>query len=362
MIPIAKPSVGDEEANAAAAVIKSGMLASGDEVLKFETEFAEYINVPYAIATTNGTTALHLALLAVGIGPGDEVIVPSFTFIATASSVSMCGAKPVLADIEKDTYTINPDSINEAISEKTKAIIGVHLFGQSCDIKSIAEICEDKNLFFIEDCAQAHGTEYNGKKVGSFGDAGCFSFYPTKNMTCGEGGMITCKESNVSEKIRRLLNHGQKEKYLHTEIGYNYRLTNISAAIGRVQLRKLPDMNQKRINNGHYYNGHIYRSDVITPITRVESNHVYHQYAIRIQKTKEMDREKMIEYLSENGIGTAIHYPIPIHEQPVFKNNIKGSKCPVSALIAQEIMSIPVYPDLSIEDRQKIAQTINEAV
>ncbi|KAF5086890.1 dTDP-3-amino-3,6-dideoxy-alpha-D-galactopyranose transaminase [anaerobic digester metagenome] len=357
MIPIAKPCVGDEEAEAAASVIRSGMLASGKEVRMFEEEFASYIGVSEGIASSNGTTALHVALLAHNIGPGDEVIVPSFTFIATATSVSMTGATPVLADVDKKTYCIDPNSVVDILTPKTKAVIGVHLFGQACDVRAIHDICVDHKLEFIEDCAQAHGTEFNGKKVGSFGACGCFSFYPTKNMTSGEGGMITCQDASLSERIRRLINHGQKEKYLHTELGYNFRLTDIAAAIGRVQLKKLSGMNKKRQDNAAYYNSSIKNDGITLPFTDPKSNHVFHQYAICVDRT-EMDRDSFAKVLHEKGIGTAVHYPIPIHKQPLYRNT-SDSRCPVSESLSKEILSLPIYPDLQADERKFIVETIN---
>lgn len=249
MINIAQPALGAEEIAAVNEVFQSGMLAQGSITTKFENNFADYCGVLHATGVNSGTAALHMGLLALGIGPGDEVIVPSFTFIATATSVSMCGAKPVIVDVNKDTYTINPDEVSENITDKTKAVIGVHLFGQPFDINSLNEICKDKDIYLIEDAAQSHGSLYKDKKVGSFGELGCFSFYPTKNMTTIEGGMITTNNTELDSKIRRLINHGQSAKYLHTELGYNMRLSNVSAAIGNVQLSKLDAMNKKRAEN-----------------------------------------------------------------------------------------------------------------
>lgn len=358
MIPIARPSTGDEEANAASEIIRSGNLASGDEVVQFEQEFAEYIGISHGIATSNGTTALHTALLALGIKPGDEVIVPSFTFIATATSVSMCGATPVVADIEKNTYCIDPESVSEQITSRTKAVIGVHLFGHPCDIRMLQEICSDHRLLLVEDCAQAHGAQFHGKTVGSFGDAGCFSFYPTKNMTTGEGGMITCANDDIARKCRILINHGQSEKYLHTTLGYNYRMTNISAAIGRVQLRNLDNMNLKRINNAQFYSKTIPGDRVILPETRQECTHVFHQYAIRILHQQDITRDIVSQKLNDRGVGTAVHYPIPINKQPVYKGRIPGSSCPVAEKISGEILSIPVYPGLTEGERTKVIESI----
>lgn len=359
MIPVARPVFGEEEVESVSAVIRSGMIASGEVVTRFEEEYAAYAGVKHAIATSNGTTALHAGLLAVGIAPGDEVIIPSFTFIATASSVSMCNAHPVVADVDFTTCCIDPESVAEQITPKTRAIIGVHLFGQPCDISAIQQICEDNNLIFIEDCAQAHGAKYKGKQVGTFGDVGCFSFYPTKNMTTGEGGLVTCSDDIIAEKIRRLINHGQKEKYLHTEIGYNYRLTNMGAAIGRVQLRKLDEMNQKRQDNATFYTSYINRKGIVCPVIRDSCTHVFHQYAIRVTTETGMTRDQFAEMLLKHGVGTAIHYPIPVHEQPVYKGKINGSSCPVSQQLAQEILSLPVYPSLTIKEREQVCKAIN---
>ena len=360
MIPIARPSIGPEEADAASKVILSGMLASGKEVSAFEEEFSKFSETSSGVATSNGTTALHAAQLALNIGPGDEVIVPSFTFIATATTVSMCGASPVMADIEETTYCIDPESVMEQITKKTKAIIGVHLFGQPCNIGALTDICEDHSLIFIEDCAQAHGAKYQGRSVGSFGTCGCFSFYPTKNMTCGEGGMVVTNDLGLSDRIRRLVNHGQKEKYLHTDLGYNYRLTDIAAVIGRVQLQRLAGLTLSRQENGEFYSNNIQRKGIITPHVRHNSTHVYHQYAIRVTRDAGISRDELAEYLHKKGIGTAIHYPVPVHEQPVYKGKVSGSDCPGSQLLSKEILSLPVYPSLTPDQRETICQAVNE--
>jgi perosamine synthetase len=355
MIPIAKPSVGEEEIEAVTKVMRSGILASGEEVSLFETEFAAYCGTSDAIATSNGTTALHAGLLACGVGAGDEVIVPSFTFIATATSVSMCGAKPVMVDIEEGFYGLSPDAVSESITDKTKAIIGVHLFGHPFNIAAIQKICAENNLILLEDCAQAHGSEIRGKKVGSFGAVGCFSFYPTKNMTTGEGGMITTNDKDLADHIRILINHGQSKKYLHTEIGYNYRLTNIGAAIGRVQLKNLDKMNTARRNNGAYYNANISNPLISTPSTQEICTPVYHQYVVRIAGCR---RDEFASWLSEHGIGNAVHYPTPVHEQPVYAG-IDNPVCPVSSRLSKEVLSLPVYPGLSNEELAYICDVIN---
>jgi perosamine synthetase len=360
MIPIAKPDLGEEEIQAANEVMRSGMIASGAQVKAFEAEFADYCKTKEAVAVNSGTSSLHSALLALGINRGDEVIVPSFTFIATASSVSLCGAKPVMADVFSDTYNINPDDISGKITKNTKAIIGVHLFGQAFDIDPVLEICDDDNLFLIEDCAQAHGAEYKGKKVGSMGDAGCFSFYPTKNMTTGEGGMITTDSENLANKTRKIINHGQTEKYLHTDLGYNMRMTDISAAIGRVQLSKIDRMNNIRKRNADYYDKNLNIKGVQTPFQNPDSTHVYHMYAIKILNDLSINRNDLLDYLADNGIGAAIHYPMPVHRQPIYHNN--PANCPVSEELSKSIMSIPIHPLVTTDDCRYICEKIREAV
>jgi len=362
MIPIAKPSLGEEEAKAAAEVIKTGMLASGEEVAKFEDEFSRYINSTHAVATSSGTTALHTALLAAGISAGDEVIVPAFTFIATASAVSMCNATPVVADVDEKYYSLDPESTLEQISPQTRAIIPVHLFGQPCDMKTLREICDDHHLLMIEDCAQAHGTRFEGTMTGSFGLSGCYSFYPTKNMTTGEGGMVTTQNDEYAQHVKRLINHGQASKYSHTEIGYNYRLTNIGAAIGRIQLQKLPEFNRKRQENAAYYQKYIARKGIICPAIRYGCEHVFHQYAIRVLPECDLSRDQLIDILTREGIGTAIHYPTPVHKQPVYQGKIKSSPTPVSIQLANEILSLPIWPGLTRDNLAFICKSINEAV
>jgi len=245
MIPIAKPVIGEEEIAKVIEVLRSGIIVQGDRVAEFEKRFSTYIGSRHGIAVSNGTAALDIALKAIGVGEGDEVITTPFTFVATSNAILFQRSKPVFADIEEDTYNINPDDVMEKITPKTKAVVGVHLFGHPFDVRAILEICEDHKLMLIEDCAQAHGAEYNGKKVGSFG-IGCFSFYATKNMTTSEGGMITCNDDDIAEKCRLLRSHGEVRKYEHVLLGHNMRMTNIQAALGLVQLEKLDWMNEKR--------------------------------------------------------------------------------------------------------------------
>jgi perosamine synthetase len=358
-IPVARPAIGQEEISAVSDVLKSGMLASGDRVLDFERKFADFCGSNHAVAVNNGTAALHAALLAAGIGPGDEVIVPAFTFVATASAVVMCGAKPVFADVDEMTFTISPQQVAERITPKTRAVIGVHLFGQPCDIEALQEICESKSLKFIEDAAQAHGALYNGAKTGSFGHLACFSFYATKNMITGEGGMVTTSDKAYNERLRLIINHGQSEKYIHTRLGYNYRMTDIAAAMGIVQLKKLEKFNLRRRKNAEFYNANLSVKGLSIPFVGPARNHVYHQYVIRLTEEFPMNRTTFIEYLKAKGIGSAVHYPIPLHRQPLFGLENDPDPCPVSTSLAGSVLSLPVHPLLDQKELTYICDAVN---
>ncbi len=358
-VPIAQPSLGDEEKNAVLAVLASGMIAQGPVTAAFEEEFATYCGVPHAVATSNGTTALHAALLSAGIGPGDEVIVPAFTFFATASSVSMCGAVPAFADVDPATATIDPADILAKVTEKTKAVIGVHLYGQPCDAAAVRKICENEDLIFIEDAAQAHGAAYRGKKTGSLGDLACFSFYATKNLATGEGGMVTTASDEYDKRLRRLINHGQSEKYLHTELGYNYRMTDINAALGRVQLARLDGFNRRRQENAAYYGANIKAPGLILPAVSPGRTHVWHQYSLRVTGKFPLLRDEFMAYLRERGIGCAVHYPVALSRQPFYAG---ASPCPVAEALAASVLSIPVHPNVTDEARAYICETINGVI
>ena len=351
MIPISKPALDDTEVEAIKSVLDSGMLAQGKLVERFEESFAGYIGTKFAIATNSGTSALHTALASLGVKEGDEIITTTFSFIATASCILMQNAKPVFVDINQKTYNIEPHRIEQKITERTKAIIPVHLYGQPCDMGKIMEIAENHNVFVIEDAAQAHGAEYNGKKAGGFGDVGIFSFYPSKNMTTGEGGMITTNNEEIAEKARMIRNHGQTERYMHEIIGYNYRMTNIAAAIGIAQLKKLDGLNERRIRNAEYYNNKL--EAVEMPFVAEGVKHVFHQYTIRVK-----NRERFLKHLEKNEVGYGIYYPIPIHKQPLFKEYNK-IKLEIAEKASEEVVSIPVHPALSDEERKYIVEVIN---
>lgn len=363
MIPVSKPLIGEEEKRAVLEVLSSGNLAQGKKVEEFEKSFASYIGTEHAIAANNGTTALHAALLACGVKRGDEVITTPFSFIATANCILYSGAKPAFADIDEKTFNIDSEKIKQKITKKTKALLVVHLYGLPCEMKSILEICEEHELRLIEDACQAHGAEYRGKKVGSFGDASCFSFYPTKNMTTGEGGMITTNDKEIAEKARLLREHGSKIKYQHEILGYNYRMTDIAAAIGTEQLKKLDKMNGRRRANAEIYSKELKNLRGITlSFVPTYAKHVFHQYTIRVNKNAKLTRDQLAQELKNNGIATGIHYHLPIHLQPLYKKmlKIKAGSFPASEKAAKEVLSLPVHQSLSEKEVKYIAEKVKE--
>ncbi|MFB3765890.1 MAG: DegT/DnrJ/EryC1/StrS family aminotransferase [Methanotrichaceae archaeon] len=358
-IPIARPIVGGEEIKAVGDILSSGMLVQGESVKKFEDAFSNYLNVKNSVAVSNGTVALDLALKALDLKQGDEVISPAFTFIATANAILYQGAKPVFTDVDEMTFNIDPEDLKEKITPRTKAVIGVHLYGQPFDMKAIVQICADNNIILIEDCAQAHGAEYDGRKVGSFG-IGCFSFYPTKNMTTGEGGMITTNEDAIASKLRLLRNHGDTGKYNHVLLGYNYRMMNSQGAMGQVQLKKLDEFNRKRINNAEYLNKNIMIKGLTVPFKAENVRHVYNQYVVKVEEDFPAGREKLMDYLQSRGIGSAVHYPKPVYRQPIYRElGLDKDVCPVSEDVSRKVMSLPVHPALTQEDLEYIAMTVN---
>lgn len=358
-VPIAKPIIGEEEIENVVEVLKSGMIAQGPKVMEFEEKFANWIGAKYGIATNSGTSALHVALLACGIGEGDEVITTPFTFIASGNAIVYTGATPVFADIDLDTYTIDPDKIEDLITDKTKAILPVQLYGQAADMDKIREIAEKHDLKIIEDAAQAHGAEYNGEKVGTLGDMACFSFYPTKNMTTSEGGMITTNDEELAKKAQMFRAHGASERYHHDEIGYNFRMTDIAAAIGLAQLKVIDEFNDKRISNADYLNEQLKDIEgIVTPKSPDNYKHVYHQYTVRVEKG---NRDDWVEFLTNKGIGTGIHYPIPLYNQPIYKKlGIEGD-CPLAEKAADNVISLPVHPSLTKEDLNLVVDAVKEA-
>jgi dTDP-4-amino-4,6-dideoxygalactose transaminase len=358
-IPIAKPIIGQEEINAVEEVLKSGMLAQGEAVKHFEDEFAAYLGVKNAIAVNNGTVALDLAVKALGLEPGSEIITPAFTFIATANCALYQGMRPVFADVDERTFNIDPDDLQEKITPRTRAVIGVHLYGQPFQLSAVQEICQDKNIALVEDCAQAHGAEWKGKKVGSFG-TGCFSFYPTKNMTTGEGGMITTDDDALAARLRLLRSHGDSGKYNHISIGYNYRMMNLQGALGLVQLRRLEEFTAKRIANARFLDDNIRVKGISTPFRMDSVRHVYHQYVVRVEDDFPASRQRLMEYLQDRGVGSAIHYPRAVYQQPVYRDmGYTDISCPVAEDVSRRVMSLPVHPSLTADDLQYITETMN---
>ncbi len=355
MIPMARPLVGEEEKRAVLEVLESGMLAQGKKVDEFEKAFAEFIGVKHAIATSNGTTALHTAILAHKIGEGDEVITTPFSFIATANVIQMSGATPVFVDIEEGTFNLDPAKIEQAITPRTRAIMPVHLYGKPVLMHAICDIARKHDLIVIEDACQAHGAEINGRRVGSFG-TGCFSFYPTKNMTTGEGGIITTNDDSFASLARKMISHGSSKRYHNEFVGYNYRMTNIAAAIGIEQLKKLERFTQKRQHNAKYLsNGLSQIPGITTP--SLSSGHVFHQYSIRITSDFGKSREQVVEFLKMKGIQSSIFYPIPIHKQEAYPRH-NSANFPAAEKAAKEILSIPVHPSLDKEDLDIIIRAL----
>ncbi len=355
MIPIAKPVIGEAEKQAVLEVLDSGMLVQGPRVKALEERFAAVCGTKYAVATSSGTTALHIALLAHGIGPGDEVITTSFTFIATVSSILFTGAKPVFVDIEEETFNLNPALIEAAITERTRAILPVHLYGYPCDMDAILDIARRHDLLVIEDAAQAIGARYKGRPVGSFG-TGCFSLYATKNVMSGEGGMITTDDEAFAEKCRMLRSHGSRKRYYYEFLGYNLRMSDLHAAIGLAQMDRLEEFTARRRENAAYLSEHI--ESVVTPKVKEGYEHVWHQYTVRVDGGR--DRDAAVERLREAGIGTGVFYPLPVHQQGYIREIVGDVSLPVTEQMAREVISLPVHPLVSEDDLATIVAAVNE--
>lgn len=354
MIPISKPYIGEEEKRNVMEVLDSGMLAQGPKVAALEERFASLCETKHAIATTSGTTALHTALLAHGIGEGDEVISGSFTFIASANSILFTGAKPVFVDIDPVTFNIDPSQIERAITSKTKAIMPIHLYGYIADMDAITDIAKRHNLAIIEDACQAVGATYKGKKAGSFG-TGCFSLYATKNIMSGEGGMITTNDDYIAEKCKLIRSHGMKVRYYHDMLGYNYRMSDLHAAIGLAQIDRLEAFTNARIRNAEYLNEHL--KGVTTPAVKEGYYHVWHQYTIQLPEEK--DRDAAVKRLAELGVGSAVFYPVPVHQQGYMKEIVGDVSLPVTEKMAKRVISLPVHPQLSQNDLETIVKAVN---
>ena len=348
---MAKPLIDRRDIRAVVKVMKSGGLAQGPQVTAFENEFSKFVQGRDCVAVNSGTSALHLALLSLGIGPGDEVIVPSFTFAATANSVALTGAKPVFVDIDPITYNIDPTLIEAAITSRTKAIQVVHLYGLPADMLKISAIAKKYELLLVEDAAQAHLAEVNGKPVGTFGDAAAFSFYPTKNMTSGEGGMVVLRNSDQARICKLFRNQGMEQRYQNEIVGFNLRMTDIHAAIGRSQLRKVEAWTCARQANARFLNEKI--TEVITPFIPSGFSHVFHQYTVRVNTQRDLFSAK----LSELGIGNSVYYPTQVHKLPSFSLDLNLKHTEEAT---QQVLSLPVHPSLSKRDLNRIANAVNQ--
>jgi perosamine synthetase len=350
-IPAARPLIGDDERRAVDAVMASGMLAQGPEVAAFEREFsAELLDGRPSVAVNSGTTALHLGLLAAGIGPGDEVIVPSFTFAATANAVSLVGATPVFADIEPRHFCLDVESVRTALTPRTRAVMPVHLYGHPADMTALSQVADGNGLLVLEDAAQAHGATWGGRPVGTFGVAGAFSLYPTKNMTSGEGGMISVADGGVERLLRLLRNQGMEQRYANEVVGFNVRMTDLHAAIGRVQLRKLAAWTERRRRAAARLSEGI--ASVETPSVAADATHVFHQYTVRVAD----DRDGFARALElEHGIGTGVYYPTPVHRLPSFRADVH---LPETERAAREALSLPVHPSVTDGDLDRIVEAV----
>jgi perosamine synthetase len=358
VIPAAKPVIGEEERAAVDRVMRSGMIAQGPEVAAFELEFARIVDGRECVAVNSGTSALHLGLLAAGIGPGDEVIVPSFTFAATANAVRLAGAEPVFVDIEPDGFCLAVAAVEAAITPRTAAIMPVHLYGHPADMEGLCALAVAHGLLVFEDAAQAHAARLGGRPVGAFGTLAAFSFYPTKNMTSGEGGMVVTDDPAIARRVRLLRNQGMEKRYANEVVGFNARLTDVGAAIGRVQLGKLAAWTERRRANARLFD-EAFRGlpGVATPPVAEGAVHVYHQYTVRI--TGSPGRDEVQRRLQEEGVGTGVYYPVPVHRLPSFDLDLD---LPETTRAAEEVLSLPVYPALEPSELDRVVTAVAQAV
>ena len=359
LVPAARPIIGDEERAAVDAVLRSGMIAQGPQVAAFEEEFAAaLVSGRRCQAVSSGTAGLHVGLLACGVGPGDEVIVPSFTFAATANSVALTGATPVFVDIEPDQFCLDPAAVRAAVTDRTVGIMPVHLYGHPAAMDELAAIAEEHGLTIFEDAAQAHGASLDGRMVGTWGDFAMFSLYPTKNMTSGEGGMIACATEDIARAVRLLRNQGMERQYANEVIGLNVRMTDLHAAIGRVQLGKLAGWTATRQGNAAFLDAHL--QGVVTPRVAPGAVHVYHQYTIRVEAG---ERDRIVTALrEEHQVGCGVYYPIPNHRLDSLAPYAPGLELPETERAAAEVISLPVHPSLSAQDLDRVVAGVNATV
>jgi dTDP-4-amino-4,6-dideoxygalactose transaminase len=338
-------------------VFASGRFVLGPEGEALERELAEFTGARHAVGVNSGTDALHLPLVACGIGPGDEVIIPGFTFFATGEAVSYTGALPVFADVDPGTFNLAPASLSKSITAKTRAVIAVHLFGQCAPLDEISRICKEKNLVLIEDCAQCIGADYEGRRAGSWGDFGGFSFYPTKNLAAaGDAGLITTKDKRHEETLRMLRHHGSRQTYLHERVGWNSRLDEIQAAVLRVKLKHLARFNEARRAVARRYRENLAGAKVILPAEHGRGTHVYHQFTIRSER-----RDAIREALTKEGIASSVFYPLPLHRQPAYEALGKRVSLPAAEMLARTVLSLPIHPLLDEASIERIAACVRKA-
>jgi perosamine synthetase len=366
MIPVNLPLIDDEEVEAVAKVLRSGLLTgrvqSGPFVKRLENGFAEFVKAKYAYAVNSGTAALHLALMAAGVSHGDEVVVPSFSFIATAECVALVGARPVFVDIKPDTYNIDPEKIAKAITKKTKAIIPVDLYGLPADMEPVREIAAGHDLIIVEDAAQAHGARYEAKPAGSYADLACWSFYASKNMTTGEGGMITTSKKEYADKVPFIRAHGEKEEYFSSMLGHNFRMPEIEGAVGCVQLGKLPGFLEARRRNAERL------TELLDKVKRLQLpcelkgfRSSWYLYTVRLRDASEAERDKLVEKLRQKNIGATVYYRTPIHLMPYYKQFGKY-KLPETEKASRQVFSLPIHPSVTLEQIDYIGKTVAELI
>jgi dTDP-4-amino-4,6-dideoxygalactose transaminase len=363
LIHINLPQIGEEEIEAVIKVMRNGpltnALGAGPAVTQFEKDYARFAGVKHAVAVNTGTAALHSALVAVGVKQGDEVILPSFTFVATAEAVVMAGARPVFVDIDPDTYNISPTEVEKNVTKKTRAIVPVDLYGFSADVKPIREIADEHGLAVVEDAAQAHGATYDGKPAGVLADAACWSLYASKNITTGEGGVVTTHSDAVAETLRLLRTHGEKAKYASLMLGYNYRMSEIQAAIGIVQLRKLPAFLSKRRANAQRLTKILSKTERLQlPKETKSRQHSWYLYTVRLKDGNEAERDKILEELKKKGIGAEAYYVHPVHMMPYYRESFGSSKLPETEKAAKQVISLPVHPGVTEEQVNYIGETL----
>jgi perosamine synthetase len=363
LIPINKPEVNEEEAQAVLEVIRKGpltnALGAGPKVLEFEANYAKFAGAKHAVAVNTGTAALHAAVMAAGAKHGDEVIVPSFTFVATAEAVALAGAKPVFADIDPETYNLSPQAVEKAITKNTKTILPVDLYGFSADMKPLREIADKHGLALLEDAAQAHGTTYAGKPAGAFADAACWSLYASKNMMTGEGGMITTNNDAMVETLRMIRTHGEKAKYTSLILGTNYRMSELQAAIGNVQLRKLPSFIKKRCQNAQQLTSILKKSSrLVLPYESKDRRHSWYLYTARLNGGTENERNRLLDELKKKGISAEAYYVNPVHKMPFYRENFGSTELPETDKAAKQVFSLPIHPAVTEEQINFIGETV----